>query len=82
MVILKIWEGYRFKIRMEFLRPVLAKIELICQQPVLPQLSGVHATARVWFDYEFPFVHRVSYSWGGDMVVYMISFLSVEVIHE
>ena len=32
--------GFWFKIRMEFLRPLLAKIELICQQPAMPQLSG------------------------------------------
>ena len=28
-------KGYWFKIRMDFLRPMLAKIELICQQPAL-----------------------------------------------
>ena len=27
--------------RMQFLRPLLAKIELICQQLAMPQLSGV-----------------------------------------
>ena len=32
---------YWFKIRMECLRPLLAKIELICQQPAMPELSGV-----------------------------------------
>ena len=30
---------------MEFLRPLLAKIELICQQPSMPQLSGVVGVA-------------------------------------
>ena len=34
-------KGYSFKIWMEFLWPLLAKIELICQQPAMPQLSGV-----------------------------------------
>ena len=33
------------KIRMEFLRPLLAKIELICQQPAMPQLSGGQGVA-------------------------------------
>ena len=33
-------KGYWFKIRMEFLRPLFAKIKLICQQPAMPQLSG------------------------------------------
>ena len=33
--------GYWFKIWMDFLRPLLAKIELICQQLAMPQLSGV-----------------------------------------
>ena len=28
-------------LKMEFLRPMLAKVELICQQPAMPQLSGV-----------------------------------------
>ena len=32
---------------MEFLRPILAKIELICQQPTMPQLSGVHHSSGV-----------------------------------
>ena len=31
-------KGYWFKIWMEILRPLLAKIELICQQPAMPQL--------------------------------------------
>ena len=34
-------EGYWFKNWMEFLQPLLAKIELICQQLAMPQLSGV-----------------------------------------
>ena len=38
-------KGYRFKIWMEFLRPLLAKIELICQQLAMPQLSGVEGVA-------------------------------------
>ena len=38
-------KGYWFKIRMEFLRPLLAKIELICQQLIMPQLSGVEGVA-------------------------------------
>ena len=38
-------KGYWFKIPMEFLRPILAKIELICQQPTMPQLSGVQEVA-------------------------------------
>ena len=37
--------GYWFKIRMEFLRPLLAKVELICQQPAMPRLSGVQGEA-------------------------------------
>ena len=32
---------YWFKIRMEFLRPILAKIELNCQQPAMSQWGGV-----------------------------------------
>ena len=39
-------KGYRFKIRMEFLWPILAKIELICQQPDMPQPSGVQGVAN------------------------------------
>ena len=38
-------KGYWFKIWMQFLRPLLAKIELICQQPAMPQLSGVEGVA-------------------------------------
>ena len=34
-----------FKIWMEFLRPLLAKIKLICQQLTMPQLSGVEGVA-------------------------------------
>ena len=34
---------------MEFLRPLLAKIELICQQLAMPQLSGVEGVAsQAW----------------------------------
>ena len=29
-------------LKFEFLQPILAKIELICQQPTMSQLSGVH----------------------------------------
>ena len=36
---------YWFKILMEFLRPLLAKIELICQQLAMSQLSGVEGVA-------------------------------------
>ena len=38
-------KGYWYKIGMEFLRPLLAKIELICQQLAIPQLSGVEGVA-------------------------------------
>ena len=38
-------KGYWFKIWMEFLRPLLAKVELICQQLAMPQLSGVQGVA-------------------------------------
>ena len=38
-------KGNWFKIWKEFLRPMLAKIELICQQPAMPQLSGVQGVA-------------------------------------
>ena len=38
-------KGYWFEIWMEFLRPLLAKIELICQQLATPQLSGVEANS-------------------------------------
>ena len=38
-------EGYWLKIWMEFLRPLVAKIELICQQAAMPQLSGVVGVA-------------------------------------
>ena len=37
-------KGYWFKIRMEFLWLILAKIELICQQP---QVSGAHPSSGV-----------------------------------
>ena len=37
-------KGYWFKIRIEFLWPILAKIELICQQP---QVSGAHPSSEV-----------------------------------
>ena len=40
-------KGYWFKIRMEFLRPISAKIKLICQQPTTPQFSGVHPSSGV-----------------------------------
>ena len=32
---------YWFKIRMEFLRPILAKMELLCQQPAMSKWGGV-----------------------------------------
>ena len=38
-------KGYWFQIWMEFLRPLLAKIKLICQQLAMPQLSGVEGVA-------------------------------------
>ena len=38
-------KGYWFKIWMEFLRPLLAKIELICQQLAMPQLSRFEGVA-------------------------------------
>ena len=38
-------KGYWFKIRMEFFWPLLAKVELICQQLAMPQLSGVEGVA-------------------------------------
>ena len=38
-------KGYWFKILMEFLQPLLAKIELICQQLAMPHLSGVEGVA-------------------------------------
>ena len=38
-------KGYWFKIWMEFLWPLLAKIELICQQLAMPQLIGVEGVA-------------------------------------
>ena len=34
-------KGYRFKIRMEFLQPILVKIELIYQQPAMTRPTGV-----------------------------------------
>ena len=34
-------KGCCFKIRMEFLRPILVKIELICQQPAITRPTGV-----------------------------------------
>ena len=44
-------KGYWFKIWMEFLRPPMAKIELICQQLAMPQLSGVEGVAsQPWGD--------------------------------
>ena len=41
-------KGYWFKIWMEFLRPLLAKIELVCQQLAMPQLSGVEGVAMCY----------------------------------
>ena len=38
-------KGYWFKIWMEFLRPLLAKIDLIGQQLAMPQVSGVEGVA-------------------------------------
>ena len=40
-------KGYWFKIWMDILRPILAKIELICQQTTMPQLTGVHPSSEV-----------------------------------
>ena len=39
-------KGYWFKIRMEFLRPILAKIEPISQQPAMSQLGGVQGRSQ------------------------------------
>ena len=41
-------KGDWFKIWMEFLRPLLAKIELICLQLAMPQLSGVQERIRLF----------------------------------
>ena len=38
-------KGYWFKIWMEFFRPLLAKIQLICKLPAMPLLSGVEGVA-------------------------------------
>ena len=41
-------EGYWFQIWMVFLQPILFKMELIYQQPIVPQLGGVHPSFGVW----------------------------------
>ena len=46
ILILFIKRGTDLKIWMEFLRPLLAKIELICQPLAMPQLSGVEGVAN------------------------------------
>ena len=38
-------KGCWFKIRMEFLWPLLAKMEEVCLEPAIPQLSGVQRVA-------------------------------------
>ena len=51
-------KGYWLKIRMEFLRPILAKIKLICQQP---QVSGAHPSSGV--------PERMTRGWWGDLAM-------------
>ena len=49
---------YWFKIRMEFLWPILAKIELICQQP---RVSGAHPSSGV--------PERMTGGWWGGLAM-------------
>ena len=52
---------------MEFLRPLLAKIELICQQLAMPQLSGVEGVAsQPWGAGQDGWAHGVVWlcGWG------------------
>ena len=51
-------KGHWFKIWMEFLRPLLAKIESICQQP---QVSGTHPSSGV--------PERMTWGWWGGMAM-------------
>ena len=47
ILIYLIIKGTDSKFKQSFLRPILAKIELRCQEPALPQLSGVHPNSGV-----------------------------------
>ena len=60
--------GTDIKIWMEFLQPILAKIELICQQPTMPQLSGVHPSSGVR--------KRMAGGSQGGLAMYNICFLA------
>ena len=51
-------KGYWFKIRMEFLWPILANIELICQQP---QVSGANPSSGV--------SERMTRGWWGGLAM-------------
>ena len=51
-------KGYWLKIQMEFLRPILAKIELICQQP---QVTGAHPSSGV--------LERMTGCWWSGLVM-------------
>ena len=54
---------------MEFLWPILAKIELICQQP---QVNGAHPRSGV--------PERMTGGWWGGLAMMMTTFISVSII--
>ena len=56
-------KGYYYKIRMEFLRPILTKTELICQQPDMTRPTGVivvNSPGVGWW------MWWLGVGWGGD----------------
>ena len=62
---LHIKKVYWFKIRMGFLRPILAKIELICQQPAMPRPSGVQGVASQSWGCRIRMAGGLSMRWSG-----------------
>ena len=58
--------GLWFKFPMEFLRPILAKIELICQQPAMPLLSGIQGVTSQSFGFRIGWLGLMGWS-GYDM---------------
>ena len=74
-------KGYWFKIWMELLRPLLAKIELIYQQLAMPQLSGVEGVAsQPWGTARVAGAHEVVWLWHF-VFNWLIFFIPVAMLY-
>ena len=74
-------KGYWFKIRMEFLRPILAKIELICQQPAISQRGGVQGVSQPALGYWIGWLSARAVFWVWMTLSYVLCPLKQWIKH-